>query len=378
MSEIERQLHFTMLNDNIIDDDRVGKNELLVYMALCRYSGRERTAFPGIRTLAEKARLSPNTVQTALKTLQNLGYLLIETRTRGDTQAKTSNLYTLVENGVYQPLTIGVSATDTPPVSATDTEVYTPSEEDSEKKRLEKGGGVVDENSSRDADTPGSAPPPVVDDDEDWPIEEDTSSTPDEPDDDGWPLIYDDEEESPEVDPRESAQEVGEKKESAAKNNASFTDLLGDMYDIAKTYHSRPPRPTDEEKENLHEVATLYGAHIILTAWTDYQKDKPGKPVKWFLDDTNLKAYVPKIPTAPTCKKHGRVMAGSVCVECEHEKRKKSEQLFSTGAKCSVCHKPIPGVPLDGKCVMCTVNEKMKAKQTPATGKPDLQLVKAG
>ena len=127
--EITRTFHYTILSDAVIDDERVGKNELLVYMVLCRYSGKERTAFPGIRLLAQKARLSPNTAQAALNNLVTLGYLKIEKRTRGDTQAKTSHLYTLVEVCQFPG---GVSATDTGGVSATDTEVSLSSEEERE------------------------------------------------------------------------------------------------------------------------------------------------------------------------------------------------------------------------------------------------------
>ena len=136
--EFQRAVHFTMLMDDVIDDRRLGKNELLVYMALCRFSDKTRTSFPGIRKLAEVSRLSVNTVRGALGTLHDLGYLQIMTRMKGETKAKTSNLYTLVEKRAYQPMTQGVSASDTPPVSATDTEVDTFLEEDTKKKREKK------------------------------------------------------------------------------------------------------------------------------------------------------------------------------------------------------------------------------------------------
>jgi hypothetical protein len=146
--QIERATHFTVLIDGVIDDERLGKNELLVYMALCRFSDKERTAFPGIRKLANKARLSPNTVQEALQNLKAFGYLKIENRNRGDTKAKTSNLYTLVE---YQSPTQGVSVTDTPPVSATDTEVDTPLEVDTK--------GEAEDNATTLSREPPEPPP---------------------------------------------------------------------------------------------------------------------------------------------------------------------------------------------------------------------------
>ena len=121
--EVSREFHFTTLVDTVIDDERLGKNELLVYLTLCRFAGKDRTAFPGIRTLATKSRLSPNTAQVGLKNLEKFGYLIIENRTRTKSRAKTSNLYRITDAMAYQPVTHGVSATDTGGVSTTNTEV---------------------------------------------------------------------------------------------------------------------------------------------------------------------------------------------------------------------------------------------------------------
>ena len=96
--QITRGFHFTMLSDSVIDDERVGKHELLVYTVLCRYAGKERTAFPSIPTISRKARLSERTVQEAIKGLQALGYLHVERRKRDDgTNGNKSNLYTVTD-----------------------------------------------------------------------------------------------------------------------------------------------------------------------------------------------------------------------------------------------------------------------------------------
>jgi len=108
---LERQQHFTIVVDSVLDDERLTKFGKLVYLYLCRYANKERTCFPSIRTLAQKCDLAPNSVQKGLQELADCGYLQKEKRKFKETQANTSNFYTLTE--VYHHVTQGVSPRDT-------------------------------------------------------------------------------------------------------------------------------------------------------------------------------------------------------------------------------------------------------------------------
>ena len=151
--EIERNLAFTMLADEIIDDERVGKHELLVYLAICRFvPGKVRTAFPSLATLATKSRLSKSTVQSAITELTKLGYLSKESRQR-DNGSASSNLYHLTEGGMPHH--------GTPPIPQDTTLLKgdTSSEGDTPKGR---GAKDLDTTRSRDEDneaTPDPVPP---------------------------------------------------------------------------------------------------------------------------------------------------------------------------------------------------------------------------
>lgn len=73
---IEREgVPFTIIADPIFDDPRVGKNELLVYITLCKFANKDRDCWPGLNKIAEVARCGRSTVQEAVKTLVMLGYV---------------------------------------------------------------------------------------------------------------------------------------------------------------------------------------------------------------------------------------------------------------------------------------------------------------
>ena len=98
--QIDREIAFTMTSDAIIHDDRVGKNELLVYLAICSFvPGKVRVAFPSLATIAKTSRLSKSAVQEAIKGLEALGILTKEARKRANGSA-SSNLYRLTEGGI--------------------------------------------------------------------------------------------------------------------------------------------------------------------------------------------------------------------------------------------------------------------------------------
>lgn len=96
-NQLSRPFTFTTLSNAILDDDRLGKHEILVYLALCRHASNDtRSAFPSMATLAKESRLSRSTVQESLAKLEAFGYLQKEQRTRAN-GSSSSNLYKLME-----------------------------------------------------------------------------------------------------------------------------------------------------------------------------------------------------------------------------------------------------------------------------------------
>lgn len=62
----------------LLDDAGLTANEFRVYCHICRRAGKKKTAFPGVRGIAEKCLLSKPTVINALIELEKKGMLVIE------------------------------------------------------------------------------------------------------------------------------------------------------------------------------------------------------------------------------------------------------------------------------------------------------------
>ena len=89
---------FKMIPETLILDERITKNDLLVYVGLSQFNNNKtKKAFPSIATLCKVSRLSKNTVKTALKHLEELGYIKIARRFDKVTNSYTSNVYTLFD-----------------------------------------------------------------------------------------------------------------------------------------------------------------------------------------------------------------------------------------------------------------------------------------
>lgn len=121
---------FAAVPHALLDDERISRCDLLVYLALSRFANKERECFPSIRRLAAAARYSTASVQGALERLRRFGYIERQRRfVSGGRRA--ANLYHLPNVSatdtskplMCQPLIHDVSATDTLNVSATDTEL---------------------------------------------------------------------------------------------------------------------------------------------------------------------------------------------------------------------------------------------------------------
>ena len=95
--QVERGYSFTQLSDSVIDDERVDKNTLLVYMALSRFADRKRICWPSYNTLAKKARVARSTVQAGIAKLVELGYLAKQNRSIPGKRENASNHYTITD-----------------------------------------------------------------------------------------------------------------------------------------------------------------------------------------------------------------------------------------------------------------------------------------
>ena len=90
-------MYFTAI---LIEDDKLSSTELLVWYTLCsfarwKYQGKQPkladNIFPSYETIAERAHLARSTTAKALKHLQELGYIQVES---GGSNGR-SNRYTL-------------------------------------------------------------------------------------------------------------------------------------------------------------------------------------------------------------------------------------------------------------------------------------------
>lgn len=89
-------LLFVMLGREALLDERLDKNDILVYVALCSFMDNvTRTLFPAIETIAKRARLSNRETIYCLKKLIKLEYLKKKRR------PNQSNLYKITSKGFF-------------------------------------------------------------------------------------------------------------------------------------------------------------------------------------------------------------------------------------------------------------------------------------
>lgn len=72
---VSRPAKFTTLFDHVWQDPRLTKHGVLVYLALCSFANKERTCFPGFRTIARVAKLSMSSTQSGVRELQAAGFI---------------------------------------------------------------------------------------------------------------------------------------------------------------------------------------------------------------------------------------------------------------------------------------------------------------
>ena len=91
-----RKLPFTQIENAIIEDPQITKAEMLVYLILCYHANNDTSqCWPGIKKIAKETRLSNNTVHTAIKGLEDKGYITKTTRQNPDNKQNFTNLYTI-------------------------------------------------------------------------------------------------------------------------------------------------------------------------------------------------------------------------------------------------------------------------------------------
>lgn len=91
---INSKWHFTMVENSVIEDERLLPSEKLVYVVLSKFASQERSCFPSLSTISKLSGYSKSTVVRAINRLSYLGYLTKERR-KDEVRGNISTFYTL-------------------------------------------------------------------------------------------------------------------------------------------------------------------------------------------------------------------------------------------------------------------------------------------
>jgi len=91
---INSKWHFTMVENSVIEDEKLLPSEKLVYVVLSKFASQERSCFPSLSTISKLSGYSKSTVVRAIKRLSYLGYLTKERR-KDEVRGNISTFYTL-------------------------------------------------------------------------------------------------------------------------------------------------------------------------------------------------------------------------------------------------------------------------------------------
>ncbi len=86
--------HFTIVENSVIEDERLLPSEKLVYIVLSKFASQERCCFPSLSTISKLSGYSKSTVVRAINRLGHLGYLRKERR-KNEVRGNISTFYTL-------------------------------------------------------------------------------------------------------------------------------------------------------------------------------------------------------------------------------------------------------------------------------------------
>ncbi len=87
---------FTMIENVLIEDERISKHALIVCIVLCYHADKNAKCFPGLKRIAGEARCSRSTAQKAIKELIKFGYIAKQTRRENGSKEYTSCIYTII------------------------------------------------------------------------------------------------------------------------------------------------------------------------------------------------------------------------------------------------------------------------------------------
>ena len=91
---INSKWHFTMVENSVIEDEKLLPSEKLVYVVLSKFASQERSCFPSLSTISKLSGYSKSTVVRAINRLSSLGYLTKERR-KDEARGNISTFYTL-------------------------------------------------------------------------------------------------------------------------------------------------------------------------------------------------------------------------------------------------------------------------------------------
>ena len=89
-----RNITFTMVDDDMIEDTRLDVYEKMTYICLCKFANKEMQCYPSLNTLKTLVVCSRRKLILSLDRLIELGYIGKERRMKDDKEY-ASNLYTL-------------------------------------------------------------------------------------------------------------------------------------------------------------------------------------------------------------------------------------------------------------------------------------------
>ncbi len=121
---INSKWHFTMVENSVIEDEKLLPSEKLVYVVLSKFASQERSCFPSLSTLSKLSGYSKSTVVRAINRLSSLGYLTKERR-KDEVRGNISTFYTLTLPE-EAPLPEEVSPPENPPLEELPSDNSTP------------------------------------------------------------------------------------------------------------------------------------------------------------------------------------------------------------------------------------------------------------
>ena len=121
---INSKWHFTMVENSVIEDERLLPSEKLVYVVLSKFASQERSCFPSLSTISKLSGYSKSTVVRAINRLCYLGYLTKERR-KDEVRGNISTFYTLTLPE-EAPLPEEVSPPENPPLEELPSDNSTP------------------------------------------------------------------------------------------------------------------------------------------------------------------------------------------------------------------------------------------------------------